>query len=242
MCFVESLTMNTPLSDNSTPRPAERREHLAGNSLNPRGIDVNEYVEFLKAFLRRPGAVGAICPSSRSLAEEMVRGLSLDAADSVVEIGAGSGSFTEIILEKIGEKTTFVALELDANQVRNLRHRFPSALIYHDSAERMVECLAPHGKSRAQYIISGLPWASLEAAVQKLIMEALLKCLATDGVFTTFAYVHACKLPKARRFRSTLERHFGRVEVSPVVWKNIPPAFVYRCSKPKGNSSSEVGA
>jgi phospholipid N-methyltransferase len=106
-------------------------------------------------------------------------------------------------------------------------------LVYNDSAERMIDYLARHGKQRADYIISGLPWASLPSEIQARIMEAILTALSPNGMFTTFAYFHACRMPKARRFRSNLHRHFARVEMSPIVWWNFPPAFVYRCSSPK---------
>jgi phospholipid N-methyltransferase len=28
----------------------------------------------------------------------------------------------------------------------------------------------------------------------------------------------------------TLQQHFRRVGISPVVWRNLPPAFVYSCT------------
>jgi phosphatidylethanolamine/phosphatidyl-N-methylethanolamine N-methyltransferase len=43
--------------------------------------------------------------------------------------------------------------------------------------------------------------------------------------------VHAAWLPASRRFRQRLERHFKRVETTPIVWRNLPPAFVFCCAR-----------
>jgi glycolate oxidase iron-sulfur subunit len=37
-------------------------------------------------------------------------------------------------------------------------------------------------------------------------------------------------LPHNSRFRRALGQRFASVEETPVVWRNLPPAFVYRCS------------
>jgi phospholipid N-methyltransferase len=49
--------------------------------------------------------------------------------------------------------------------------------------------------------------------------------------FATFAYSHAAWMPPARKFRELLDSRFSQVETSKVVWRNVPPAFVYRCRK-----------
>jgi phospholipid N-methyltransferase len=93
----------------------------------------------------------------------------------------------------------------------------------------MLDYLALHRK-KADYIVSGLPWANISPETQDRIMEAVVASLADGGIFTTFAYLHARWLPKARQFRRALEDRFAHVETSPVIWRNLPPAFVYRCS------------
>jgi phospholipid N-methyltransferase len=189
-----------------------------------------EHLSFFAAFLREPTTVGAVCPSSRALARAMVEGFSLDRADTVVEIGPGTGAFTALIRERLGRQTTFLAMELNDTHAHGLRRRFPDLHVYHDSAERLTECLARHGKKQTDYVISGLPWVNLSATVRERIMEAIAASLAPQGTFTTFAYIHACWLPAGRQFRSTLQERFAQVSTSPIVWRNVPPAFVYRCS------------
>jgi phospholipid N-methyltransferase len=188
-----------------------------------------ERLRFLSAFLREPARVGSFVPSSPALAQAMLRGCDLRNARTVVEFGAGTGAFTRLILERIGGHTTFLAFELDDKHVRGLRQRFPGMHVYRDSAERVQKYLADHRRKKADYIISGLPWANMPVTEQERILQGVLNSLTPDGMFATFAYVHARCLPRARRFRERLEHYFGQVTTSQIVWRNFPPAFVYRC-------------
>jgi len=192
---------------------------------------VQDRFRFLGAFLRRPACVGALAPSSRRLALEMIEGCGLATCDTVVELGPGTGAFTGPILEGIGKTTTFFAMELDPALSKGLRNRFPALIVYNDSAERIQDYLGRHGKERADYIISGLPWASLPLKVQDNILREVLSSLAPGGLFITFGYLHARWMPNALRFRRKLEQHFTRVEPSGPIWGNFPPAFVYRCTR-----------
>jgi phospholipid N-methyltransferase len=188
-----------------------------------------ERLQFLGAFLREPARVGSFAPSSPALAQAMLRGCDLRNARTVVEFGAGTGAFTRLILERIGGQTAFLALELDAKHVLGLRQRFPGLHVYHDSAEKVQTYLTHHRRKKADYIISGLPWANMPVTAQERILETVLNSLSADGMFTTFAYVHARWLPRARRFRERLEHYFAEVKTSRIIWRNAPPAFVYRC-------------
>ena len=81
-------------------------------------------------------------------------------------------------------------------------------------------------------ILACLGAAGFFIALPAYLMGAtfpVLASLAPDGMFTTFTYVHAFWLPRARRFRHRLECFFAEVKTSRIVWRNVPPAFVYRC-------------
>ena len=67
--------------------------------------------------------------------------------------------------------------------------------------------------------------------MQVQFLDEMMKVLKPGGRFVTFAYVHTLALPQANRFASLLPKYFTSVLKSPVVWKNVPPAFVYRCRR-----------
>ena len=188
-----------------------------------------ERMQFFSAFLREPLTVGAFWPSSRALAEKIVEGCDLPTRETVVELGPGTGAFTGLILEGLRKRSQFFALEINPLHVRELQRRFPRLHVYGDSAERLPSYLPLHGRGRADCVISGLAWGSMLPGTQNRILDAVLTSLAPDGMFTTFAYAHARWLPTSIRFRRRLFRHFARVETTPIVWRNLPPAFIYRC-------------
>jgi hypothetical protein len=51
------------------------------------------------------------------------------------------------------------------------------------------------------------------------------------GAFATFAYLQGTFLPAGRSFKKRLTKYFSKVVKSKVIWRNLPPAFVYRCWK-----------
>ncbi len=212
-------------------RPVKTPPPQRGPNGRPRAAEATSRgrFKFFSAFLREPLKVGAFWPSSPELAEKIVEGCDLPSRETVVELGPGTGAFTSLILERLKRRSRFFALEINRMNVRELRRRFPRLQVYADSAERLPKYLRLHDAPMADCIISGLAWGNMLPATQNRIFNAVLSSLAPDGLFTTFAYVHAQWLPTSLRFRKRLFRHFSKIEITPIVWRNLPPAFVYRC-------------
>jgi phospholipid N-methyltransferase len=80
-------------------------------------------------------------------------------------------------------------------------------------------------------VLSGLPWASFPAALQQAILTAVISSLKPGGKFSTFAYLQGMVMPGGVHFRKLLQKEFSQVTFSRVIWKNLPPAVVYRCIK-----------
>ncbi len=209
-----------------SPCPARRD---ARASQQGRATKHAERLHFLKAFLRKPMRMGSACPSSLALARAMLQECDLTSARVVVELGPGTGAFTRLILDRLGPQTFFLALELDETCVARLRDELDGVVVYHDSAEHLSDYLARHDHVRADCVISGLPWTNMGRQIQDRILGAVVRSLAPGGVFRTFAYAHGYWLPTAVRFRRRLREHFRSVKTSRLVWRNLPPAYVYRC-------------
>lgn len=195
----------------------------------------------LKRFLKNPGRIGAVVPSGSALCRMMLADLDLEHAAAIAELGPGTGVFTREIISHIGGTTRFFAVELDPVIYGELRKKMPEATIYNDNAEHLDEICREHGIDALDAVISGLPWAVFPAEVQENILRAVLESLKPGGRFSTFAYVQGLALPAGRRFRKMLEKHFGSVTLSPVVWNNFPPAVVYRCGKSAGPEHGTKG-
>jgi phosphatidylethanolamine/phosphatidyl-N-methylethanolamine N-methyltransferase len=192
---------------------------------------VYEYAKFFKVFLRAPALTSAIMPSSPWLAERMVADVGLDQAKVVIEIGPGTGAFTRAIQKEISPSAFFFAVEIDSHFASHLKRQFPRVHIINDSAERLDQHLQALGHASADCVLSGLPWAGFKGDEQKRVLGAVVRALRPGGLMTTYAFNHTAWLPGGRRFRKLLEETFSEVTTTTTEWRNLPPAFVYRCRK-----------
>lgn len=186
---------------------------------------------FLRSFLRQPGQVGAIAPSSPQLAAAMVDWIDWERAAGVVEFGAGTGVFTEAILPNLQSSAKFLAIEKDGELCQLARRRCPQADIVEDSVENVRELCSHRGIPEVNAVICGLPWASFPAPLQTSCLDALAEVMPAGGQFVSFAYWQGMLLPAAHRFRRRLDDYFTEISTSPTVWRNLPPAFIYRCRR-----------
>lgn len=185
----------------------------------------------LKQFLRNPTQVGAIAPSGAKLCRELTGWLELEQCSAVVELGPGTGVVTERILSSIGKDTRFFAVELDGEICRRLSSKLPEVKLYNADACDLPELCRKENLPELDVVISGLPWAVFPEYLQCKLLEAISGALKNQGKFSTFAYIQGMILPGGARFRRLLNRYFSHVELSQIVWKNLPPAVVYRCIK-----------
>jgi phospholipid N-methyltransferase len=168
-----------------------------------------------------------VAASSEALAEMITGRARLAEARCVVEFGPGTGVFTEKILARINPGTVFFAMEVNPTFAAATRRRCPEATVFQDSAENTAVYLGRSDRRHCDRIICGLPWASFDPALQDRLLQTILEVLEPGGLFLTFAYLQGLLLPPGLRFRKKLRRAFRRVETTPTVWRNLPPAFVY---------------
>lgn len=192
---------------------------------------LNQIARFLPQFFKAPGAIGAIAPSSQGLARRMVEWIDWPHVQAVVEYGPGTGVFTGAILASMRPEARFFAIEINTKFYESLTKTFSKARIYNDSVENVEALCAQEGIEKVDAVICGLPWAAFSKSAQSRFMDAMLNVLRPGGQFVTFAYLQGLALPAGRRFKKTLKENFSTIEYSPIVWKNLPPAFVYRCRR-----------
>ena len=184
---------------------------------------------FLKRFIRNPFVTGAVAPSSRHLANAMVKDVDLANAKVVVEYGPGTGAFTAAILPHLSPTAKYFAIDVDPVMAQGWRERFPGRTMHVESVDRVENVCKLEGVSEVDVIVSGLPWASFPDPLQIDAIKATVRVLRPGGVFVTFGYHIGTWLTAGRRFYSRLPENFSEVHRSPLVWRNMPPAFVVKC-------------
>lgn len=188
-------------------------------------------LNFLKNYITRPLATGAVAPSSDGLAELITDTAGVQNARLTIEFGTGTGVFTEKVLQKMPSSSKFFAVEINPDFVRQTRQRCPLALVYEDSAVNAKQYMEKLGFEHCDSIVCGLPWASFGDKLQDDLLNTIQQILKPGGVFATFAYLQGVLLPTGMRFRRKLKSSFKSVESTRTVWLNMPPAFVYKAVK-----------
>ena len=189
------------------------------------------HIKFFNSFIKKPGESGAIMPSSKFLANTITSSIGLEHAKSIVELGPGTGVFTKTIIEKMGKDAHFFAVERNDDIYEHFIEAYPKVKAYNLCASELLKMMSEEGIDKLDIVLSGLPWAAFPQDVQSMIMDSVVEALKDGGVFTTFAYLQGFMLPAAHRFKALLKDKFSSVQTSKIVWRNAPPAFVYRCRK-----------
>ena len=181
-----------------------------------------EYLSFFLAAVAKPWKIGAVVPSSRELAETMLQRLPFGTTESVVEIGPGTGAITELILARLKDPSQYLGLEINPDFIETLKKRFPGVTFQQDSAENLVHHFKD--KKGPDYIVCSLPWTMWSDKQQSKLLNNILEPLVAGGTFVTYAYWPTFHAPAGQKFKKLLGRTVSKMEVSPIVWKNIPPA------------------
>lgn len=181
-------------------------------------------LSFVSQYVTKPRSVGAFLPSSKYLASKMVERINFDEAKCIIEYGAGTGIFTEKILKMRKPGTVVFVFEMNETFCKELTERFghePDLYIHNETAEYTALRLAGHRIQSADYIVSGLPFASMPPDVSERILRQTQICLRPGGMFITFQYTLLKK--------GLIQRFFENVEVEREV-KNVPPAYILYCT------------
>ena len=186
-------------------------------------------LDFARQTIKTPTSIGAIAPSSKYVANNVVSLANLEGADTVVELGPGTGVFTEQIVSRLDSSSTFFALELNKVFVKATKARCPQAEVYHDTAQSIRHYLNQHNVDQCDCIISSLPWTIFNPAEQNTLLETLSSVLAPGGNFLSIVYLGARTRRRGRHFIDSLPTYFKTVHKTKTVWQNIPPTQIYRC-------------
>jgi phosphatidylethanolamine/phosphatidyl-N-methylethanolamine N-methyltransferase len=181
---------------------------------------------FLKQYFRKPSNTGAVAPSSKKLAQLMVKHLDLEAHDVVVELGPGTGVFTSELLEQGVRPEHLILIEFNATFAKFLREAFPKVRIVEGDAGDLPQLLGNLGQGKVRRIVSGIPLRSLKPDHRRQITRAIGASLEAGGVAVQFSYLKASPFPDD----VVAEGRMAGSRVG-VALANVPPAFVWKYVK-----------
>ena len=186
---------------------------------------MNENIQFLQAFLKNPGTVGSITPSSPELARRMVAGIRPNENNVVLELGVGTGAITKFLQEVVPDDVSYLGIELDRDLVRTLKKNYPEMTIVRGNALDAAEIHRKSGLGKVGTIICCLPFVSMPNEIGEKILLEIDKFMQQGCIFRTFQYAHGYYFPSAIKLREFMRDRYGKSKRSPLIVKNVPPAY-----------------
>jgi phosphatidylethanolamine/phosphatidyl-N-methylethanolamine N-methyltransferase len=179
---------------------------------------------FFQRFLKEKKMVGAISPSSSFLTNKMLENIDFHSAKVFIEIGPGTGVFTKKMLSRMNPESLFLVFELNTEFHQELQTNIVDerVVLINDSAEKLEDYLVQYNIPKVDVIISSLPLSNFYQRFTLKILRTFKDCLNESGKFIQFQY--------SLKQKKELNHVFSNVDIS-FTLLNIPPAFVYTCSK-----------
>ncbi|HEV8052137.1 MAG TPA: methyltransferase domain-containing protein [Parachlamydiaceae bacterium] len=216
--------------------------------------DINDRLHFLFEFLKDPLANGSIIPSSIHLTKKVVQFIpeksqASEVARRYLEVGAGTGSFTTGIVERLRFNDTLDIVELNPSFCATLKNK------YSDHKNVHIHCLSiTDWNPEDQYdaVISGLPLNAFSHGLVEQCLEVFKKVTKNDGTISYFEYPNISKiclklyygekkseLEKVLKIKEQFFSSYGFQ--SEIVEQNFPTAKVlhFRMRKSDNESSNE---
>ena len=208
------MDFNTSLSTFKTP--SARWTAIATSA--------SQKTRIIRQFFTHPQSIGAIAPSSQTLATEMANAaLHYGAPDAlVIEAGAGSGAITETLVKALPDNARFLACENNAQLADALAHRMPTIELRRNKIQHLPEWTSANNKT----IVSSLPFRSLPANDVREIIRCFHGelCRHQDSILVQFSYGLRNPIPELAEDDNITCFHHN------TVFRNLPPAkiWIYR--------------
>lgn len=190
-------------------------------SVEKKGLRLDDEVRFIRSWLEKPLATGAVMPSGRLLARTMARYVDLDVPGPVIELGPGTGPVTAALVARGIEPSRLVLVEFNPVFCRLLRSRYPEATVVQGDAYSLKRLLENLVRQPAAAVVSGLPLLTKPFKTRMRLINDAFALMQADAPFVQFTYsMTTPPIPKG------LTRKV-RTEASERIWMNLPPARVW---------------
>jgi phospholipid N-methyltransferase len=178
---------------------------------------------FARNFFRHPTMLGSIVPSSPFLVNNVLSQVDWAKARVLVEFGPGVGTMTREILNRMHPEAVLVAIELNPDFVSFLQDEVKDSRlrVVYGSASDVRAVLTSLSLTRADYIVSGIPYSTLPEFMRRKILRESREVLSPQGALLVYQFTGTV-LPY-------LQSSFGSVQQG-FQWLNILPARIFYCT------------
>ncbi|MFW6348204.1 MAG: class I SAM-dependent methyltransferase [Cyclonatronaceae bacterium] len=175
-------------------------------------------------FLRDISKTGAVAPSSKFLANDIVQYLKLQINSAnrplrILELGPGTGTLTKAIMKALRPQDSLELVEINPHFCRMLRRKFKDEGIrvhYEDVLEFQPDM-------RYDYVFSSIPYESIPEEVSEQIWRKKMELCTPEGMISYYKYLNI------NRFRCKYEKQMVKEFCvdKKLVFLNLPPAQLF---------------
>jgi phosphatidylethanolamine/phosphatidyl-N-methylethanolamine N-methyltransferase len=165
--------------------------------------------------------VGAIAPSSPSLARAVAAQVDPGSRGPVLELGPGTGAMTREILARGVSPDRMILIEADPEFAKQIAREFPGVHVIRGDAFDLDGSLGRLVSQPFAAVISGIPLLNHSLAKRHALIDGAFRRLAPGAPLVQFSYGFSSPVPPPAGIT---------VRLAAFVWKNLPPArvWVYR--------------
>ncbi len=148
-----------------------------------------DIITFLQGFLKDPGHVGYIFPSSRFLERRLVKSANIESAQCVVELGAGTGGTTKAILNSLPPEGNLLAIENMQDFIPYLEAiQDPRLKIFQDDALHLGSGISSENLPSPDTVISGIPFSTMGREHGIKVLQKVKRELRPQGLFVAYQF------------------------------------------------------
>src|SRR5262249_56707833 len=166
-----------------------------GRIIPLKALRLDDEVHFIRSWIERPLATGAVTPSGRILARTMARYVEPEVPGQVVELGPGTGPVTEALVEHGVDPARLILVEFNPRFCALLRARFPTATVLQGDAYRLREMLAGLLRQPLAAVVSGLPLFTKPLPIRLRLLRETLAVLRPAAHFGEFLFAGVAPIP-----------------------------------------------
>ena len=173
---------------------------------------------FLRGMLSAPRTTGAISPSGRRLATVMAAQVDPSSPGPVVELGPGTGAFTQALIERGIAPERLLLIEFNSEFCDLLANRYPGVRIVEGDAYDVAGLVGEAGIAAPSAIVSGLPLLNRPMEARRALIKSALELGSPGMPYIQFTYGFGPPVPAGQTHQLIGPRR---------VWFNFPPATVW---------------
>jgi phosphatidylethanolamine/phosphatidyl-N-methylethanolamine N-methyltransferase len=174
---------------------------------------------FFRAWLKEPGQISSLVPSSPALTEAIADRDAVRQANVVVDIGPGTGETSRALLAQMNDSAKLLAIEKSEYLMEPLRMiSDPRVFVIHGDARFLRRHLAALGLPSPDVVVSGIPFSTVPDDIARQLIEEIDLALPSGGTFVAYQL--------SKKIEELANPRFGQPTIE-TVWLNLPPLRIY---------------